>query len=114
MSLLNKHNLWMGLHKDHQWVILDRNFPANNDGWGSNRKLYFIKCSVWSIFIDLRSNWISPNYIYIISDDLKKNEPELFEKDIVHEENAIKYLKTYIKKKEKFSFMYYGEKNKNK
>ena len=82
MGLLNKHNLWMGLHKDHQWVILDRNFPANNDGRGSNRKLYFVKCSVWSIFIDLRSNWISPNYTYIISDDFEFPELELFKKDI--------------------------------
>jgi len=105
MSLLEKYNLWMGLHKDHQWVILDRNIPANSDGWGGNRKLYFVKCSDWSVFTDLRSNWISPNYMYIISDDLKKNEPELFKKDIVHEENAIKYLKTYIKeKKNKIQF----------
>ena len=114
MGLLNKHNLWMGLHEDHQWVILDRNFPANNDGWGSNRKLYFVKCSDWNIFIDLRSNWISPNYTYIVSDDFEFPELELFKKDIVHEEKATKYLKTYIKKKEKFGFMYYGEKNKNK
>jgi hypothetical protein len=107
MSLLKKYNLWMGLHKDHQWVILDRNFPANNDGWGGNRKLYFVKCSDWSVFTDLHSNWISPNYMYVVSylEDLKKNEPELFEKNIVHEENAIKYLKTYIKeKKSKIQF----------
>jgi len=56
----DENNIWMGFHKTHGWVILDRNIKANKSDGN-----YFIKCSDWTVYEE-KGYWGEPNYKYII------------------------------------------------
>ena len=85
------NNEWWGHHKKHGWVVLDRNLYSNKAGKGKNDKLVFMKCTDWTDYEDLVSNWEAPNYIYVIP-YLKQFKGE-----------KLRIFDSYIKHKEKIS-----------
>lgn len=53
---------WWGYSKEHGWVVLDRTIPANKSGLSAD--FLFFRCSDSVTFIDKRSRWAAPHYIY--------------------------------------------------
>lgn len=53
---------WWGYHQEHGWVIIDRSIPLNSSGLGQDF-LYF-RCRDAETFLDRRSRWAAPRYIY--------------------------------------------------
>jgi hypothetical protein len=53
---------WWGYSKLHGWVVLDRTIPANKSGLIMD--FLFCRCHDSVTFIDKRSNWAAPRYIY--------------------------------------------------
>ena len=106
-------NLWVGFNSAHGWVILDRNLLVNKNSYGGD--LFFIKCSDWSVYKDLFSNWKQPNYTYVIpylnnlaNDELKNSKEDALSKlnDYVNQRKndiLVEFLKTihnnYLEKK---------------
>lgn len=58
---------WWGYHKEHGWVVLDRNVPCNAPG--IKLDLLFLRCSDATIFDVKRETWnpplfrFAPNYL---------------------------------------------------
>jgi hypothetical protein len=58
---------WWGYHKEHGWVVLDRNVPCNAPG--IKLDLLFLRCSDATIFDAKRETWnpplfrFAPNYL---------------------------------------------------
>jgi hypothetical protein len=53
---------WWGYSKQHGWVVLDRTLPSNKSGLIAD--FFFCRCSDSSTFVDKRSKWLAPHYIY--------------------------------------------------
>jgi len=53
---------WWGYSKEHGWVVLDRTIPANKSGLIAD--FLFCRCSDSLTFIDKRSRWVAPHYVY--------------------------------------------------
>ena len=53
---------WWGYSKEHGWVVLDRTIPANKSGLIAD--FFFCRCSDSVTFLDKRSKWVAPHYIY--------------------------------------------------
>jgi len=53
---------WWGYSKEHGWVVLDRTVPANKSGLIAD--FFFCRCRDSVTFIDKRSRWVAPHYIY--------------------------------------------------
>jgi hypothetical protein len=53
---------WWGYSKEHGWVVLDRTIPANISGLVAD--FFFCRCSDAVAFVDKRSRWVAPHYIY--------------------------------------------------
>lgn len=53
---------WWGYSINHGWVVIDRSIPPNKSGL-SQDILYF-RCRDSMIFLDSRSRWRAPLYIY--------------------------------------------------
>jgi len=53
---------WWGYSNVHGWVVLDRTIPANKSGLIAD--FLFCRCSDSVTFIDKRSRWVAPHYIY--------------------------------------------------
>lgn len=58
---------WWGYHKEHGWVVLDRNVPCNAPG--IKLDLLFLRCSDATVFDVKRETWnpplfrFAPNYL---------------------------------------------------
>jgi hypothetical protein len=82
---------WWGYHKEHGWVVLDRDVPCNAPG--IKLDLLFLRCSDATIFDAKRETWtpplfrFAPNYLSQLSaaaaveagaefDDLQARWPE--------------------------------------
>ena len=53
---------WWGYSKEHGWVVLDRTLPSNKSGLVAD--FFFCQCSDASTFVDKRSKWVAPFYVY--------------------------------------------------
>lgn len=53
---------WWGYSKDHGWVIIDRTLPPNKSG--RSQDFLFFRCRDSVTFLDKRSRWFAPRYIY--------------------------------------------------
>jgi len=53
---------WWGYSKEHGWVVLDRTLPSNKSGLVAD--FFFCRCHDASTFVDKRSKWVAPYYIY--------------------------------------------------
>ena len=53
---------WWGHSKEHGWVVLDRNLPANTPGVKEN--LVFFRCRDSLTYIEKRKSWVPPNYSF--------------------------------------------------
>ncbi|MCX7109763.1 MAG: hypothetical protein WCI11_01730 [Candidatus Methylumidiphilus sp.] len=53
---------WWGYSKVHGWVVLDRTLPSNKSGLVAD--FFFCRCSDCSTFVDKRSKWVAPHYVY--------------------------------------------------
>jgi hypothetical protein len=53
---------WWGYSKQHGWVVLDRTLPSNKSGLVAD--FFFLRCSDCTTFVDKRSKWLAPHYIY--------------------------------------------------
>ena len=53
---------WWGYSKEHGWVVLDRTLPSNKSGLVAD--FFFCQCSDCTTFVDKRSKWVAPHYIY--------------------------------------------------
>lgn len=53
-------NQWWGHSKEHGWVVLDRNLPANTPGLKEN--LVFFRCRDLVTYVEKRKSWVPPNY----------------------------------------------------
>ena len=51
---------WWGYHKEHGWVVLDRDMPCNAPG--IKLDLMFLRCRDATIFGAKRETWIPPLY----------------------------------------------------
>lgn len=97
-----KSNEWWGYNQINGWVILNRKLTRNQSPISKEHKYVFIRCSDWSQYEDLASNWSMPNYIYGVQ-YLKQLSAE---KIIEVNENLYKIFsyykenKNYIKKEQ--------------
>lgn len=53
---------WWGYHKTHGWLVIDRTIPPNMSGL--NQDFLFFRCRDSMTFVDRRSRWAAPLYIY--------------------------------------------------
>lgn len=53
---------WWGYSKTHGWVVLDRTLPSNKSGLVAD--FFFCQCSDASTYLDKRSKWVAPHYVY--------------------------------------------------
>jgi hypothetical protein len=53
---------WWGYSKDHGWVVIDRTIPINSSGLGQD--FLFFRCRDSMTFLDRRSRWAAPRYVY--------------------------------------------------
>ena len=67
---------WWGYSKDHGWVVLDRTLPSNKSGLVAD--FFFCRCSDSSTYLDKRSKWQAPHYVYasIYISSLEPSESE--------------------------------------
>ncbi len=72
---------WWGYSKEHGWVVLDRTLPSNKSGLVAD--FFFCQCSDSTTFIDKRSKWVAPHYIYasIYISSLPPSESEVASAD---------------------------------
>ena len=67
---------WWGYSKDHGWVVLDRTLPSNKSGLVAD--FFFCRCRDSSTYLDKRSKWQAPHYVYasIYISSLEPSESE--------------------------------------
>ncbi|MFZ4704326.1 MAG: hypothetical protein ACOYMG_30150 [Candidatus Methylumidiphilus sp.] len=65
---------WWGYSKVHGWVVMDRSLPGNKSGLCDN--FFFCRCNDASTFVDKRSKWVAPNYVYASKYISSLNAPE--------------------------------------
>ncbi|PZN83420.1 MAG: hypothetical protein DM484_04425 [Candidatus Methylumidiphilus alinenensis] len=53
---------WWGYSKEHGWVVLDRTLHSNKSGLIAD--FFFCRCNDSSTYIDKRSKWVAPHYVY--------------------------------------------------
>lgn len=53
---------WWGYSRDHGWVIIDRTIPRNKSD--RSQDFLFFRCRDSATYIDKRSRWVAPHYIY--------------------------------------------------
>ncbi|HYE35292.1 hypothetical protein [Methylocaldum sp.] len=53
---------WWGYSRDHGWVIIDRTIPPNKSD--RSQEFLFFRCRDSVTFLDKRSRWAAPRYIY--------------------------------------------------
>lgn len=87
--------LWMGFSDKYGWVILDRTLPANKPSHRAGEKLYFIKCSNWSIFQEEKGKWEYPEYIFVVSYLENLNEKD----KVIKEQEGINILNEFLNSK---------------
>jgi len=83
----SENDEWWGFNSEHGWVVLDRTLFGNGTGNNKSDKLTFTRCSDWTEFVDLRSNWDAPKYTYVVQylkkltgEKLKEAEAEALSK----------------------------------
>ena len=67
---------WWGYSKVHGWVVLDRTLPSNKSGLVAD--FFFCRCNDGSTYVDRRSKWVAPHYVYasIYISSLEPSESE--------------------------------------
>lgn len=53
---------WWGYSRDHGWVVIDRTITLNKSGL--SRDILYFRCRDSTIFLDSRSRWRDPLFIY--------------------------------------------------
>ena len=48
---------WLGHSQKHGWLLLDRDFPGNEPGFGGDRPLRFLRLSDWKTIVLSASRW---------------------------------------------------------
>jgi hypothetical protein len=104
-------NEWWGYSIKNGWVMLNRKLLKNGMGRSKNDTLTFIRCSDWTEFEDVASNWTAPNYIYGVpylkqlkDEKLKQAYEQLFEIFSYYKENKQHIKGEQLKREDKLRF----------
>lgn len=62
MAEIPENPPWWGYSSHHGWVVIDRAIPPNSSG--RSQDFLFFRCRDSTTFLDKRSRWAAPLYIY--------------------------------------------------
>lgn len=108
-----KSNEWWGYSQTQGWVVLNRRLYTNESGKGKNGKYIFLRCSDWTEYEDLVSNWTAPYYVYGVpylrqlnAEKLKQATEELFKIFSYYRDNKARIKEEQLKRQDELKFQY--------